>query len=154
MRKLAAAAAVLLFALVIPAMAEAVTLPKVPPSEGSPARDLKIRPAVIVYTGDGSGAVGGTHNLPRGGPLERLFGRLRWVSWTPTHAEAKGDDWLYACASLNCKDGHRSVRPATIRLSAPRVLGGNLIFTRFVLTTRGERRRELAITYTGGYCGY
>jgi len=150
-RKLIATIGVLLFGLSVPALAGAVTLPKVPKGQGSTARYLRVRPAVIVYTGDGSGAVGGTHRLPHCGPLERVCGGL--AGRRPTQRPRAITGFMRA-ASLNCQEGPRSVRAATIRLSAPRVVGGHLIFTRFVVTARGERRLELPITYSNGYYQY
>ena len=71
------------------------SLPRVPLTDGASLLDLRIKPSVILYTGDGTGALGG---LRRGDSrMMREFGRLRWLSWTSSHAEGVGDDWIDIC---------------------------------------------------------
>jgi hypothetical protein len=59
----------------------------------------QIRPAHIVYTGYGSGRLGGFDGM---GPAHP--GHLRWASWTRTQATGSGAVWLNSCTP-NCAEG-------------------------------------------------
>ncbi len=52
-----------------------------------------VRPAQMVYTGDGSGILGGFNGK---GPYRR-FGRLRWSIWNQRQAIGSGAVWLDDC---------------------------------------------------------
>jgi hypothetical protein len=73
-----------------------------------------IRPAQIVYTGDGSGVLGGFTGK---GPFPR-FGRLLWPSWTDTQARGSGAVWLDDCTP-NCAEGTFHPYAARVRAFAP-----------------------------------
>lgn len=158
MRKLIVAA--LTAALLIPAGVLARTsaagpLPRALQFDSGPARYLTVRPPQIFWTGDGSGVLGGTRRLPHGGRLERMFGRIRWISWTTTGAEAKGANWIDECSSLNCKESRpHAIHRGTIRLSRPQVVAGQLIFTRLVATSRGVGPFRMRLLYRDGDYGW
>lgn len=78
---------------------------------GSP---FAVRPAQIIYTGDGSGVLGG---FTGHGPFRR-FGQLRWPSWTDTQARGSGAAWLDNCTP-NCAEGTFHPYAAQVRVFAP-----------------------------------
>lgn len=57
------------------------------------SRPFTVRPAQIVYTGDGSGVLGGFTGR---GPFPR-FGSLSWSTWTRSQALGSGAVWLDDC---------------------------------------------------------
>jgi len=83
-----------------------------------------VRPAQVVYTGDGSGVLGGFTGK---GPFSR-FGRLSWPSWTDTQAQGSGAVWLDNCTP-NCAQGTFHPYASQVRAFAPH--GGH--FTRLTL---------------------
>jgi hypothetical protein len=70
-----------------------------------------VRPAQIVYTGDGSGILGGFTGR---GPLPR-FGSLKWSSWTRNQALGSGAVWLDDCEP-SCAGG--KFDPYAVRVHA------------------------------------
>ena len=66
------------------------------------ASNFQIKPYVIVYTGDGTGALGGPER-GHGNGLERAFGRLRWTSWTSEGAHGRTGEPAYS-AVMNQSD--------------------------------------------------
>jgi hypothetical protein len=83
-----------------------------------------VRPAQVVYTGDGSGVLGGFTGK---GPFPR-FGRLSWPSWTDAQAQGSGAVWLDDCTP-NCAQGTFHPYASQVRAFAPH--GGH--FTRLTL---------------------
>jgi hypothetical protein len=75
---------------------------------------LLVRPAQIVYTGDGSGILGGFD----GGRGEG-FGHLRWTKWTAGSAFGHGADWINDCRP-DCADGTYTAHAATVNAFRPR----------------------------------
>ncbi len=89
---------------------------------------LLVRPAQIIYTGDGSGILGGFD-----GGKGKGFGHLTWTRWTTGSAFGHGADWIDDCRP-DCADGTFSAHAASLNAFAPR--GGH--FTR--LTVRSSYR--------------
>jgi hypothetical protein len=87
---------------------------------------LLVRPAQIIYTGDGSGILGGFD-----GGRGKGFGHLTWTRWTTGSAFGHGADWIDACRP-DCADGTYTAHAATLNAFRPR--GGR--FTR--LTVRSS----------------
>lgn len=112
---------------------------------GSP---FAIRPGQVIYTGDGSGVLGGFSGK---GPLAH-FGRLRWSSWTSSQTRGSGAVWLDDCTP-NCAAG--TFHPYAVRVRAFAPNSGH--FTRLTLryTYKGKHivdRRGIA--KTGASYGY
>jgi hypothetical protein len=86
---------------------------------------LLVRPAQIIYTGDGSGVLGGFD-----GGKGRGFGHLTWTRWTTGSAFGHGADWIDDCRP-DCADGTFTAHKATLNAFRPR--GGR--FTRLTIRT-------------------
>jgi hypothetical protein len=97
-------------AALLPASASATGLPTLLTQIGR-GNQFLVRPAQIVYTGDGSGVLGGFTGR---GPYPR-FGRLRWSSWNGQQAVGSGAVWLDDC-SPNCAQG--TFHPYAVRVHA------------------------------------
>jgi hypothetical protein len=91
-----------------------------------------VRPSEIVYTGDGSGVLGGFDGSGRY-PHD---GHLTWTSWTSREAKGKGAVWLDNCEP-DCAQGVFSPYAVTVRAFA--VQGGH--FTRLTLRYRYEGKQ-------------
>jgi hypothetical protein len=116
-----------------PASASATGLPDLLTGTGH-GRPFAVRPAQIIYTGDGSGVLGGFSGH---GPLPR-FGALKWTSWTQRQALGSGAVWLDDCMP-NCAQGTFHPYSVTVRASDPR--GGH--FTLLVLRYHFEGKEVL-----------
>ncbi len=86
---------------------------------------LLVRPAQIIYTGDGSGVLGGFD-----GGRGKGFGHLTWTRWTTGSAYGHGADWIDDCRP-DCADGTFTAHKATVNAFRPR--GGR--FTRLTITS-------------------
>ena len=86
---------------------------------------LLVRPAQIIYTGDGSGILGGFD-----GGKGRGFGHLTWTKWTTGSAYGHGADWIDDCRP-DCADGTFTAHRATVNAFRPR--DGR--FTRLTIST-------------------
>jgi len=86
---------------------------------------LMIRPAQIIYTGDGSGILGGFD-----GGKGKGFGHLTWTRWTTGSAFGHGADWIDDCRP-DCAEGTFTAHQATVNAFRPR--GGR--FTRLTIRT-------------------
>jgi hypothetical protein len=86
---------------------------------------LLVRPAQIVYTGDGSGILGGFD-----GGKGKGFGHLTWTRWTTGSAFGHGADWIDDCRP-DCAGGTYTAHAATLNAFRPR--GGR--FTRLTIST-------------------
>lgn len=80
-----------------------------------PDDELQVRPAVVSYTGDGTGYLGGRTTSP--GHQDR--GGLHWISWKPRLAIAHGFAWLNDCRPY-CARGHFHPHRAIVRARRPR----------------------------------
>jgi hypothetical protein len=94
----------------LPASAGAAGLPTLLTQIGL-GSTFAARPAQVIYTGDGSGVLGGFSGK---GPLPR-FGRLNWSLWNHRRAAGSGAVWLDDCTP-NCADG--TFHPYAVRVSA------------------------------------
>jgi hypothetical protein len=74
---------------------------------------LLVRPAQIIYTGDGSGALGGFD-----GGKGKGFGHLTWTRWTTGSAFGHGADWIDDCRP-DCADGTFTAHRATVNAFRP-----------------------------------
>jgi hypothetical protein len=144
-RRICASAAAL--AVLLPSCASAAGLPGLLTNTGG--RPFVVRPAQVIYTGDGSGVLGGFTGK---GPLRR-FGALRWSSWGRHQALGSGAVWLDDCIP-NCAKG--TFHPYAVRVHAFAPSAGH--FTRLTLryTFEGrevvDRRRLVKVgrSYTYG----
>ncbi len=123
------------------ASASAAALPKVLTQE-RPA--FQIRPAVIGYTGDGTGIVGGPDGT---GP--RDLGHLRWTTYNGREGDAVGLVWLDNCTP-DCADGTFSPAKVRVRVSFP--THGHFRLLTLKYNHRGRRYvdRRVAQYYRGG----
>jgi hypothetical protein len=107
-----------------------------------------VRPAQVIYTGDGSGVLGGFTGK---GPL-RHFGQLRWSSWTNSQARGSGAVWLDDCTP-NCAQG--TFHPYAVQIRAFGAHSGH--FTRLTLhyTYKGKHVvDQRGVAKYGAYYGY
>jgi hypothetical protein len=130
-RKLAALASVLAALIVVPAAHAQIPLPRLPTGL-APA--LQVRPAVIGYTGDGSGWLGGSDGHGHG--RRNRFGHLHWTRWTPTAATGHGAVWIDDCTP-DCAAGTFRAYAATVSVSRPRAG----VFRRLTLRYRYHGKR-------------
>jgi hypothetical protein len=103
----------------------------------------QVRPAHIVYTGDGSGVLGGFDGSGAAHP-----GHLVWRTWTTTRARGTGAVWIDDCTP-DCARGRFS--PYAVEVVAFRPIDGR--FTRLTLTytLNGKRREDRrGIVFDGG----
>jgi hypothetical protein len=134
-------AAFLALTTLLGAAVNAAALPKVLTQEHSA---FQVRPAVISYTGDGTGIVGG----PNGTSVHHL-GHLRWTTYNRRFGIATGLVWLDDC-SPDCARGtftahhvhvlvfsphHRHFRRLTLRY---RYRGRRYVDRRFAMFYRGS----------------
>lgn len=95
-----------------------------------PGPPFRVRPGRVIYTGDGSGILGG----PRG--RKHRFGRLTWHHWTQQSGFATGVAWLDNCTP-SCAQG--TFEPFGARVNVFRVRHGH--FTRLTIRFRYHGRR-------------
>lgn len=96
------------------AAAPAARLPTVLTQIG-PGSTFAVRPAQIIFTGDGSGILGG---FRPGGPNHH-FGRLTWTRWSRREADGHGAVWLDDCEP-NCAQGTFHAFAVKVRALDPR----------------------------------
>jgi hypothetical protein len=121
-------------------------LPVSPTYLGATAHALRVRPRTIIYTGDGTGFLGGAHaRSPSSG--------IGWTKWTSRVALGHGFNQLDNCRPDCAGGGFRGYR-VKIELWRPRTLGDRLVFTRLTIfyqhPPRGEPRHY---TFTDNYSG-
>ena len=107
----------------------------------------QVRPAHILYTGDGTGRLGGFDGTGVAHP-----GHLRWASWTRTQATGSGAVWLDDCTP-DCAGGTFTAHGVEVRAFRP-VKGR---FTRLTLRYRFHGRAHVdrrGIRRTGGSWSY
>lgn len=95
------------------APAQAQRLPTLFTGQYAHEPDFAVRPAVVAYTGDATGFLGGARE-----PGHR-FGSLRWKRWSGERARAKGLVWLNDCRP-NCADGRFHGYRASVTATHPR----------------------------------
>ncbi|MHB8491629.1 MAG: hypothetical protein ACYDA6_05360 [Solirubrobacteraceae bacterium] len=103
------------------------TLPLSPTSlnASNTSNGLQVKPTTIIYTGDGTGFLGGASARAR-------HSGIKWTKWTTTVALGKGFNQLNDC-SPSCAGGTFHGYPVRIEQWRPRMLGGVLVFTRMTL---------------------
>ena len=69
----------------------------------------QVRPAEIVYTGDGTGVLGGFDGRGVAHP-----GHLKWTSWTREQATGSGAVWLDSCKP-SCAAGTFTAHKVTLK---------------------------------------
>jgi hypothetical protein len=79
------------------------------------SRPFMVRPTQIVYTGDGSGVLGG---FTGSGPFPR-FGSLKWSNWTRSQALGSGAVWLDDCEP-SCAGGEFAPYAVKVHAFDPR----------------------------------
>jgi opacity protein-like surface antigen len=94
-------------------------------SEGPGA---KVKPAAIVYTGDGSALFAGAQKVSK-----TNFGSLHWSKWTKKKAVGTGGNWLNDCKP-SCAAGKFHGYPVKLTLTSPKKVAGKHIFTRMTVT--------------------
>jgi hypothetical protein len=142
-----ALAACLACVLLVPTAPGATRLPRLLGDAPHGRLTWQIRPAHILYTGDGSGRLGGFDGKGAAHP-----GRLRWASWTPTQATGSGAVWLDSCTP-SCAQGTFTAHAVEVRAFRP-VRGR---FTRLTLRYgyRGKRHVDTrGIRRTGSFWSY
>ena len=123
---LAVLAVVLAAGLLAAPARSAHSLPKLLGSSADgKTRGLLVRPAEILYTGDGSGVLGGFDGTGNNGS----DGHLKWSKWTQTQALGSGAVWLNNCTP-SCAAGRFAPHAVTVRAFRPS--GG--VFTRLTVT--------------------
>lgn len=104
-----------------------------------------VRPAIVSYTGDGSGFLGGRSAHPR-----RSFGRIHWTRWRSSGGHGTGRVWLNDCRPY-CAAGHFHAHP--MRVDVFRLRYGR--FTRMTIRERFKGRlvidRRKLTVYGGRY---
>lgn len=95
-------------------------------SEGS--APPKVKPATIVYTGDGSALFAGATKVSK-----TNFGSLHWSKWNKKKAVGSGANWLNDCKP-NCAGGKFHSYPVKLTLTTPKVVAGKHIFTKMTVT--------------------
>jgi hypothetical protein len=134
--------------LALPSAGQAAQLPGL--LTGQNARHpFQVRPAVVGYTGDGTGFLGGFDGTGRGSDQ---FGHLTWLSWTTTIATGSGAVWVNSCEP-NCAQGSFSPIAAKVRAFAPR--RGH--FTRLTLRYEDEGKAivdERGVRHFAGSPGF
>jgi hypothetical protein len=126
-RTVISALVLLLVAVAMVPAARAASLPKLATQAAEHDEELRVRPATISYTGDGTGYVGGRTTSPdhydRGG--------IDWQSWDQRSAFGRGWVWINDCRPY-CAAGHFHKARATVRASRPR----DGLFTRLTIAYR------------------
>jgi hypothetical protein len=121
-RLLAGGLAGLVVAAAVPAAASA----RLPSVLTQLKRPWQVKPAVIEYTGDGTGIVGGPN-----GTGTRHLGHIRWTTYNHRRAVGHGLVWLNDCLP-DCADGTYHSAVVTMRVGSP----------------KKHRFRRLTLTYT------
>jgi hypothetical protein len=105
-----------------------------------------VRPAQIIYTGDGSGVLGGFSGR---GPLAH-FGRLSWTLWNRHQAIGHGAVWLDDCAP-NCAEG--TFHPYSVRVHAFGVQGRHFthLTLRYVFEGKEVLDRRVVFRHGSSY---
>jgi hypothetical protein len=87
----------------------------------------KVKPATLVYTGDGSAFFAGANKV------KGNFGSLLWSKWNKKKALGSGGNWLNDCKP-SCAKGHFHGYAVTLKLTTPKTIEGLRVFTRMAVT--------------------
>ena len=110
------------------------------PSEVTGQPSLSVRPAVVIFTGDGSGVLGGRDGAPKWNAKKGQFvgfGHFDWKVWTAQRAVVDGVVWARTCWSTSC-EGHR-YSPFPAKAVASRPVGGRFTRLAVVSVETGKR---------------
>lgn len=120
-------AAVLAVLLVAVGASASGALPVAPVSLGASAASngLQVKPASIVYTGDGTGLLGGAN-------LRNRHSGIAWSKWSANVAVGTGFNQLNNCEP-SCAGGKYHGYAVKIEMWRPRTLAGTLVFTRMTI---------------------
>lgn len=127
--------------IIVVACASLAALPSAAGARGLPGLltqvkpGFHVRPSVIVYTGDGSGLLGGPRRV-HGRRFPASFGRLGWRTWNHRYALSYGTAWLDDC-NPNCAQG--SFHAHRARIVADHIRGNH--FTHLTISYRYHGRR-------------
>jgi hypothetical protein len=110
------------------AVAATTALAAVPGVTSEGSAPPKVKPATILYTGDGSGFFAGAKQVSK-----TNFGKIHWSKWTKKKAVGSGANWLNDCKP-NCAKGKFHGYPVTLKLTTPKKVAGKNIFTRMTVT--------------------
>jgi len=131
-------------ALAASASASAAVLPGVVDEIG-PAYygSIQVRPAEIVWTGDGTGLFAGRRH-PTVRPADS---EIDWIAWTRSSATGTAYSWLDNCVP-DCADGSFTSYPVRLRLGDPGTLNHHRVFLKMtaIYTHRvpaGSKRRSI-----------
>jgi hypothetical protein len=105
---------------------------------------LVARPAIVVFTADGSGLLGGfTGQHPHQDTPGNPFGHLRWTTWNSDEGRAWGAQWQNDCRP-SCAQGTYHAFKATVHVWDP---GRTGVFLRIQVKSR------YSFSYTATYVG-
>lgn len=119
------------------ALSAAANLPVSPVDLGASSAygGLQVEPAVIGYTGDGTGFLGGRSARDRNA-------RIDWKKWTAARADGTGFNQLNDCVPY-CARGHFHAFTVRIEMWRPARIAGTLVFTRMtIFYLRGRPKGE------------
>lgn len=94
-------------------------------------KGLQVRPPLIVYTGDGTGFLGGAN-------AHSTRSRIRWQKWTARVATGSGFNQINDCKPY-CAAGKFHRYPVRIEMWRPRTIARTPVFTRMTIFYRGPR---------------
>jgi hypothetical protein len=123
---LVAAVALALLGLAGVTDAGAKTLPVIPKDLNATGAKLGVKPGEILFTGDGTGLIGGSRTPTR------ARSAITWSSWTVDAAHGTGKLWLNDCKPA-CAGGTYHGYPVRVVAWRPGTEGGRLVFTRLTL---------------------
>lgn len=114
---------------------------KLPDGDGATrSRGLEVKPYSIVDSGDGSGVIAGTPMRGARG-IDRLFGRIRWTSWSyAIGASGTGKQWIDDCVP-DCAGGKFAGYRVKLHAYRPALVGGQWIFSRITMVYTHNRPR-------------
>jgi hypothetical protein len=112
---------------VVPAASASGSLPLAPTGVGvsKAHKGLQVKPATIIYTGDGSGFLGGVAVGGKGSSI-------KWTKWTSTVAIGSGFNQINDCEPY-CAAGKYHHYQVKIEMWRPRELAHTLVFTRLTI---------------------
>jgi hypothetical protein len=115
-------------------------LPLSPTFLGAQGHSLAVRPAVITYTGDGTGLLGGAR-------VRTGHTGIHWTSWGASTAHGTGYDQLNDC-NPSCAGGTYHGYAVRIEMWRPRHVHGQFVFTRLTIFFVHHRPANMPAHYT------
>jgi len=126
----------------------AAPLPSLPTDTSPP---YAVRPAIILFTGDGTGwLVGpGARPVPVNGQWTRA-GHIQWSIWSAEEGIGAAEIWARTCGSLKCASNPWTGYPATVRVFDP--VGDH--FTRMDIYSRQGGKQVIDDFLVAGRLGW